>query len=156
MKRLTFASEPGISAAMGCGMLCLVYRGAHDSTYPEKGVVWTDEAAKAMGVSALPVMTVIEDHATSPDSEGRRGYSESIKRSASQMECFAQVIMAKGLKGAAHRAITSTIYAVARQPSRIKVFGGVEGACEWITGLSSVCTVSADVLLTFVNSVRRA
>lgn len=156
MERFTIACEAGVSAAVGCGVLCMAFRGKHDDSYPEKAAIWTEQAAKSLGVSALPVMTVIEDRAESPDSAGRRGYSESLKRAAPQMECFAQVIMAKGLRGAAFRAISGTIYAVARQPTTIKVLGSVEEAADWITDFSSVCTVSPQVLLTFINSVRRA
>lgn len=156
MERFTIASEAGVSAAVGCGVLCMAYRGAHDDSYPENAAVWIEQAAKTLGVPALPVMTVIENHAESPDSAGRRGYSESLKRAAPHIECFAQVIMAKGLKGSAYRAISGTIYAVARQPTTIKVLGSVEEAADWITGISSVCTVSPQVLLTFINWVRRA
>lgn len=156
MTRLTLASEPGVSVAAGCGMLCMVYRGESRDSYPERAVGWTDEAAKAVGVPSLPVMVVIEDHAESPDNEGRRGYAESLKRSAPQMECFAQVILAGGLKGVAYRAIASTIHLVAQHPTETKVFRSVEDAAAWICGRSSVCTVTPEVLLSFVDSVRSA
>lgn len=155
MERLTLASEPDVSAGVGCGTLCTVYRGAHHGSYPERTVEWGRQAAAALGVDALPMVSVIEARADPPDADARRRYSEGLNEIAPRLECLAQVILATGLKGGAYRAISSTIYLLARHPTEIKVFDSTKDAAEWITSRSSVCTVSSQVLLTFINSVRR-
>jgi len=150
------ASDPDVSAQVGCGMLSIVYRGEALESHPENTVVWIDQAAKALAVEALPVMVIIEDHAESPDADGRRAFADGINRSAPQMECLAQVILSTGLKGSAFRAICSTIYLLTRYPTQIKVFGTVGEGAAWIRAISEACSVSPQVLLDFIESVRRS
>lgn len=153
---VSLACEPGVSVAVGCNALCMVFRGEHDAAYPERVFGWTRAAADHLGVTAVPAFILIEDHAESPDADARRRYSTSLTRSAPILELFAHVILASGFKGVAFRAISSTIALVARSATVNKVFADVKTASQWVATDSKVCREEAEDLSAFVEAVRRA
>lgn len=154
--RTSLACEPGVSAAVGCGVLCIVFRGPHRSRYPDDVVDWTERALEYLDVEKVPTIIIIEDHAESPDVDSRRRYADGLALCAPKMEAHAQVILSQGLKGAAFRAISSTIFLLSRSTGSSKVFGDVTHGVRWIVESTQGCSVSPEVLLAFVESVRTA
>ncbi len=154
--RTSLACEAGVSVAVGCGTLCIVFRGPHLPSYPEEVPRWTERALEVVDEPQVPTIIIVEDHAESPDVESRRRYASALALCSSKMEAHAQVILSRGLKGVAFRAISSTIFLVSRSTTRNKVFGEVVDAVRWIAEGTSGCTVSPQVLLAFVDAVRTA
>lgn len=154
--RTSLACEAGISVAVGCGTLCIVFRGPHLPSYPDEVIRWTERALEIVDGPQVPTIIIIEDHAESPDVESRRRYASGLALCAPKMEAHAQVILSQGLKGAAFRAISSTIFLLSRSTGKSKVFGDVVDGVRWIAEGTDGCSVSPEVLLAFVESVRTA
>lgn len=153
---VTLACDDDVSAAVGCGVLCMVYRGRHRPEFPRLVSEWAVRASEAMGGVAVPAIAVIEDAADSPDMAERREYANAIQRLSSRFERIAHVILAEGFKGTAYRVISSTIVLLARPTMPTKVFGDTRSVAGWLAESSSVSTGSVEELRAFIESVRAA
>gem|GEM_PF-2205932 len=151
--RITLACDADVSAAVGCGVLCMVYRGRHRTEFPELFHGWALQAAAASRGTPLSAIGVVEDHADSPESKERKAYAEALQAVAPKFDRLAQIILSQGLKGSAYRAIASTIVLVARPSVPMKVFGATTEGAGWVAEVGSV---SATELEAFIESVRAA
>lgn len=102
---------------------------------------------------ATGILTVVEKGATLPSSEARAELASSLK-TARSMVCSALVFEGDGFRAAAVRAITTTIYQLAKPPFPLRVFATVEQAAHWMESFQ--VNIEADGVIASVGELRAA
>ncbi|MCR9163103.1 MAG: hypothetical protein ACE37F_33050 [Nannocystaceae bacterium] len=152
----SLACDRGVSVAVDDSTLCIVFRGPHSDQYPAEATLWFERALEVVTGPELSLVILIEDCAESPDAVARRSYSNALSEFRAEIGAYAQVIVSEGLKGAAFRAICSTIFLLSRSNGNSKVFSDASDAARWIAESNSGRSTSPEALDAFIDDVRRA